>query len=39
MLAAVYEVEEPADFGEGERDQAPVNGWRLVGFGGIVVLV
>ena len=42
VLAAVDEVEESADFGEGERDEASMDGWRGFGFGrfvGSVVLL
>ncbi|MCA1696413.1 MAG: hypothetical protein LC749_17780, partial [Actinobacteria bacterium] len=45
VFAVVNEVEEPADFGEGERNKMPVDRWRsrlvrLVGLvGWIVVLV
>ncbi len=28
LFAAVDEVEQAADFGEGERDKTPVGGWR-----------
>jgi hypothetical protein len=36
VLAAVDEVEESADFGEGERDEASMDGWCGFGFGGLV---
>jgi hypothetical protein len=32
-FAAVGEVEQSTDFGEGERDQAPVDGWSGFRFG------
>ncbi|MGH3768830.1 MAG: hypothetical protein ACRDTX_27390 [Pseudonocardiaceae bacterium] len=28
VFAVVNEVEEPTDFGEGERNKMPVDGWR-----------
>ena len=36
VLAAVDEVEESADFGEGERDKSSMDGWRGFGFGRLV---
>jgi hypothetical protein len=43
VFAAVNEVEESADFGEGERDKASMNGWCGFRFGRcarwVVVLV
>ena len=36
LVVAVNKVEEPADFGEGEVDEAPVGGWCGFGFGGFV---
>jgi hypothetical protein len=43
VLAVVNEVEESAYFGEGERDEASMDGWRGFRFGRlagwIVVLV
>jgi hypothetical protein len=43
VFAVVNEGQEPADFGEGERDKASVDGWRGLRFGWlagwIVVLV
>jgi hypothetical protein len=33
VFAVVNEAEESADFGEGERDQASVDGWRGFRFG------
>ncbi|MCA1681951.1 MAG: hypothetical protein LC700_02165 [Actinobacteria bacterium] len=42
VLAAVDEVEESADFGEGERDEASMDGWRgfrFVRFVGSIVLL
>jgi hypothetical protein len=33
VFAVVDEVEESADFGEGECDQAPVDGWCGFWFG------
>ena len=32
-FAAASEVEQSTDFGEGERDQAPVDGWSGFRFG------
>ena len=34
--AVVDEVEESADFGEGERDKSSMDGWRGFGFGRLV---
>jgi hypothetical protein len=42
MFAAVGEVEEPADFGEGERDETSVDGrrgFRVGRIAGSVVLL
>ncbi len=43
VFAVVNEIEESADFGEGQRDQASMDGWRGFGFspfvGWIIVLV
>lgn len=39
VLAVGNDVEESADFGEGERDQASMSGCRSVRFGMIVGLV
>ena len=36
VLAAVDEVEESADFSEGERDKSSMDGWRGFGFGRLV---
>jgi hypothetical protein len=36
VLVAVNEVEESADFGEGERDKASMDGWRGFWFGRLV---
>jgi len=36
VFAAVNEVEESTDFGEGERDQISVDRWRGFRFGGLV---
>ncbi|MDQ2789516.1 MAG: hypothetical protein M3Y73_07355 [Actinomycetota bacterium] len=36
VVAAVGEVEEPADFGEAERYEASMDGWRGVWFGRFV---
>ena len=36
VLAAVGEVEESADFSEGERDKSSMDGWRGFGFGRLV---
>jgi hypothetical protein len=33
VFAVVNEVEETADFGEGERDKASMDGWRGFRFG------
>ena len=33
VFAVVNEVEESADFGEGERDKASMDGWRGFRFG------
>ena len=35
-MVVVDEVEESADFGEGERDEASVDGWRGFWFGRLV---
>jgi hypothetical protein len=36
VFAVVDEVEESADFGEGERDKASMDGWRGFWFGRLV---
>jgi len=36
VVVAVDKVEESADFGEGERDEASMDGWRGFGFGRLV---
>jgi len=33
---ATHEVEESSDFGEGERDEASMDGWRGFRFGRLV---
>jgi hypothetical protein len=33
VFSGVDEVDEPADFGEGERDKASMGGWRGFRFG------
>ena len=39
MFAVVDEAEEPADFGEGECDQVPVDRWRGFRFGRLVAWI
>jgi len=36
VLAAVNDIEELADFGEGERDEASMDGWCGLRFGWFV---
>jgi hypothetical protein len=36
VFAVVNEIEESTDFGEGERDEASMEGWCGFGFGRLV---